>query len=154
MPHPLLIRLPRQLGRSKRRVWPRRGPISGREERAVKEVCNHYIISRILHVQCTCTYPACPLACSLLSLTEAALLACQYYLRNTGTYSLTHPLPDLGSRVAKYWFLVAPKAALDQKRSQMILTLLPVAKQCPIRLKRENINKLNELLAAVKVYVS
>ncbi|CAI8020282.1 Slowpoke-binding protein [Geodia barretti] len=81
---------------------------------------------------------------------EAANLACQYYLRNTKSYTLTNPLPDLGSRVAKYWFLVSARGQGSSQRSQRILTLQPVSKHCPIRLQRENVTLLNELLVTLK----
>ena len=67
---------------------------------------------------------------------------------------MLNPLPDLGSRVAKYWFMVTPNRPRGQSSgntSQMILMLAPVAKQCPIALHRENLNTANELLAALKV---
>ena len=78
-------------------------------------------------------------------------MACQYYLRNTKSYTLTNPLPDLGSRVAKYWFLVSARGQGSSQRSQRVLTLQPVSKHCPIRLQRENLTLLNELLATLKV---
>jgi PX domain-containing protein kinase-like protein len=81
---------------------------------------------------------------------EAANMACQYYLRNTKSYTLTNPLPDLGSRVAKYWFLVSARGQGSSQRSQRVLTLQPVSKHCPIRLQRENFTLLNELLATLK----
>ena len=87
-------------------------------------------------------------------MTEAAHLACQYYLRNTKTYTMSSHLPDLGSRVAKYWFLVTPSNRTGQsssQSSQLILTLLPVSKHCPITLQKENLKLLNKLFKTLKV---
>jgi PX domain-containing protein kinase-like protein len=84
---------------------------------------------------------------------EAALLTCQYYLRNSASYSLVNPLPDLGSRVAKYWFLITPNGLTGQSsatKPEMIMTLLPASKQCPIKFQKETLKTLNELLATLK----
>lgn len=106
----------------------------------MREVCSDYLWVAV------CDSPPPPLS-------EAALLTCRYYLRNTRSYTLSATLPDLGSRVAKYWYLVTPTGQGSSSRSKMILTLLPVAKQCPIALQKENLNLLNELFATLKVQV-
>ena len=142
------VSLARGSPRNEKWAWLSLGPMRGRGEKSASEVMMTSFF-RALGLPC---YGKQYIIYLCFPCTEAANLACQYYLRNTKSYTLTNPLPDLGSRVAKYWFLVSARGQGSSQRSQRILTLQPVSKHCPIRLQRENVTLLNELLAALKVY--
>lgn len=81
------------------------------------------------------------------ALRETAVIACQFYLRNTRRYLLVQTLPDLGSRIQKVWFLISQAGApITPNSVRFLLSMVPLYDQCLLTLDKEGVTALTDLL--------
>ncbi|KFM57962.1 Slowpoke-binding protein, partial [Stegodyphus mimosarum] len=73
-------------------------------------------------------------------------IRCQYYLRGSNRYVFLQHLPDMGSRLGKNWFLVRDNTT----KTERLLTMTPVAENCPIKYNAETREILLDLFLALQ----
>ena len=69
---------------------------------------------------------------------QSMLLMGQFYVRTIGNYKFSSPLPQLGSTVDKYWFLINPVGENNASSNN------PTASLLTIQPKSERLNRLND----------
>ena len=85
------------------------------------------------------------------ALRETAVMACQFYIRNTRRYLLVQTLPDLGTRIQKVWFLVSQAGApITPNSVRFLLSMVPLYDQCSLQLDTEGVQTLTDLLHSLQ----